>query len=361
MSITGYFSGAKPAPKRKNIFISYRVSDSAGITGRLVDSLKQHFQEDQIFMDIDKIEPGVDFTDVISTSLEGCDVMLAVIGPTWAGKNAATGTSRIKETNDWVRLEIATALRRNIRVVPVLVDSAPLPLGDDLPDDLHPLLKRQTYELSNKRWRYDTENLVAFLEKSVGIPTKHLGENNTSTNPSTMGNVLKWGLMGIGALFIILIIAYSVNPGGNQDAKNLNGLEQTDPVKTLPPAKIETPPQEKVQKNETPLLYEPAPKPVAASKNIEGTWSDANGMYYMMLTQNGTQVDVASYSMAGQKTGEGFGVVNGSDFSFKISVAGFGIMSAKTKVSGDEYTVSGKLTIENNGAVYTEPLTWRKQ
>src|SRR5690606_19913986 len=70
----------------KNIFISYREKDSSGEAGRLVDSLKEYFLDHQIFMDIDKIEPGVDFTDAISHSLECCDVMLAIIGPRWMGE-----------------------------------------------------------------------------------------------------------------------------------------------------------------------------------------------------------------------------------------------------------------------------------
>jgi hypothetical protein len=143
-------------PVKKNIFISYRVQDTSGETGRLADALKNHFEEDQIFMDIDKIEPGVDFTEVISRSLDSCDVMLAIIGPNWQGKDS-NGLSRIKKPDDWVRLELSTALKRNIRVVPVLVDGASLPAVSELPEDLEGLSRRQTYEISNKRRQNDTE------------------------------------------------------------------------------------------------------------------------------------------------------------------------------------------------------------
>ena len=98
----GLFTTTTKAPARKNIFISYRVSDTSGETGRLVDSLKQYFFEDQIFIDIDKIEPGVDFTEAIAKSLESCDVMLAIIGPNWQGLNTTNNTSRINNANDWV-------------------------------------------------------------------------------------------------------------------------------------------------------------------------------------------------------------------------------------------------------------------
>ncbi|HVG41259.1 MAG TPA: toll/interleukin-1 receptor domain-containing protein [Chitinophagaceae bacterium] len=164
------------ATAKKNIFISYRVQDTAGETGRLVDTLKQYFDDDQIFMDIDKLEPGVDFTQVIEKSLEACDVMLAVIGPNWEGKGA-DGRNRIQNEDDWVRLELGTALKRNIRVVPVLVDGGTLPADNELPHELKPLLKRQAYEISNKRWKYDTDNLVNFLIKGLGIPPKNSQEH----------------------------------------------------------------------------------------------------------------------------------------------------------------------------------------
>ena len=183
----------------KNIFISYREKDSAGEAGRLVDSLKEHFEDDQIFMDIDKIEPGVDFSDAISHSLECCDVMLAIIGPRWMGDTKQI--SRIKNDGDWVRLEIATALARNIRVVPVLVDGAELPTAEELPDDLQPLLKRQAYEISNKRWRYDTDQLIEFLEKNVGVMPRRKEVPKPVKKVSLPGTV-KWIFLIAGGFFI---------------------------------------------------------------------------------------------------------------------------------------------------------------
>lgn len=355
MSVSDYFSGARPKPKRKNIFISYREKDTAGETGRLVDSLKQHFYEDQIFLDIDKIEPGVDFTDVINKSLELCDVLLAVIGPNWAGKNVADNTSRIKDPNDWVKLEIATALQRNIRVVPVLVDGASLPNQEELPEDLHPLLRRQAYEVSNKRWRYDTENLVGFLEKSVGIPTKHTVIAEKVSKPSPVANVFKWGLIGVGALFIIMVIIYAINDSSTSPNKPAN-IDNTTPNNAVTPGTSSSTPSNSGGGQEQTDPQTTAEKPVTETKNIEGTWYDANGLYYMVFTQNGDQIDLVSYSMLNQKTGEGLGTVQGSNVSFKISILNFGIISAKAKISADENTIRGSTTIENNGAVYNEPL-----
>ena len=111
------------------IFISYRRDDSRHAAGRLVDRLAQIFPRDQLFMDIDAIEPGLDFEEVINEKLEACDVMLAVIGPNWATSRDESGALRLEDPDDFVRLEIAAALKRDIRVIPVLVDGAKIPEG----------------------------------------------------------------------------------------------------------------------------------------------------------------------------------------------------------------------------------------
>ena len=351
------FQGNKNQPRKKNIFISYREKDTAGETGRLADMLKQYFYEDQIFMDIDKIEPGVDFTDVINNSLNDCDVMLAVIGPNWAWRNSVTGKSRILDANDWVRQEIATALSRKIRVVPVLMDGGVLPSIEELPEDLHPLVNRQAYEISNKRWRYDTENLVAFLEKSVGIPTRQTKVTTpVKTSSSSFGNLIKYGLIGLGAIFVILVIYYM---GAGDAAKtkaindNNNSLYNTPATQdntntTTDPAPSNNTTNEVVQ--------QPVDEPKSEQASVNGIWDDANGLYYLDIVQNGNQVEVYSYSLAGQKTGEGVGTVNGRNFSFKITVVNAGLLSAETKLSANNFVLQGSLNIENNGAKYTEPL-----
>ena len=106
------------------IFISYRREDSAGGTGRLSEHLKERFGADSIFMDIDTIEPGVDFTEALKKAVNSCDVLLAIIGPKWATATNASGTRRLEDPADWVRTEIATVLTRKIRVIPVLVGGA---------------------------------------------------------------------------------------------------------------------------------------------------------------------------------------------------------------------------------------------
>lgn len=145
------------------IFICYRRDDSRANAGRLFDWLSEHFGEDQVFIDIDNIEAGEDFEQVIKNALDSCGIFLTVIGKRWL--LSADGTaSRLNEPDDYVRLEIAAALRRDIRVIPVLVDGATMPRPEDLPSELSRFSKRQAYELSDARWKQDVNRLIVTLE-----------------------------------------------------------------------------------------------------------------------------------------------------------------------------------------------------
>jgi formylglycine-generating enzyme required for sulfatase activity len=146
------------------IFVSYRRDDSAGHVGRLCDGLSAHFGAEQIFMDIDHIEPGEDFVQVVEDAVGSCAVLLAVIGRSWLTSADAAGR-RLDNPHDFVRLEIATALDRNIRVIPVLVHGATMPKPQDLPDALSQLSRRNALELSDVRWKHDADRLIGILDK----------------------------------------------------------------------------------------------------------------------------------------------------------------------------------------------------
>lgn len=150
--------------KFSGVFISYRRDDSAGHAGRLFDRLSEHFGDRQIFMDIDHIEPGEDFVEVIEEGVGSCEVLITVIGRHWL-LGADGDTRRLDDPNDFVRLEVAAALRRSIRVIPVLVQGAVMPKLQDLPDDLSLLARRQAIELSDQRWQHDIGRLINTLEK----------------------------------------------------------------------------------------------------------------------------------------------------------------------------------------------------
>jgi len=165
------------------IFVSYRRDDAAGHAGRLVDRLVEHFGQDRIFMDIDAIEPGEDFITVIENAVGSCNILLAVIGRNW---NSATGSGRLDNPNDFVRLEIATALRRDIRVIPVLVQRASMPKAADLPDDLDMLIRRNAVELSDLRWQTDVDQLISVMERVLAKQAKanHSAQEKEQPQPA---------------------------------------------------------------------------------------------------------------------------------------------------------------------------------
>ena len=172
--------------KFSGIFVSYRRDDCAGHAGRLADRLVEHFGRDRIFVDVDSILAGEDFVTVIENAVGSCEILLAVMGRNWL---SAGGTGRLDNPNDFVRLEIATALRRDIRVIPVLVQRATMPKAQDLPEDLIKLLRRNAIELSDHRWANDVDELINVMEKVLakraGAGQQHeIDEVDRGSNPT---------------------------------------------------------------------------------------------------------------------------------------------------------------------------------
>ena len=147
-----------PEPK---VFISYRRQETSAYAGRLYDSMAAAFGDANVFMDVD-LAPGIDFVDRITNAVSACHVLIVVMGPRWATVTDEDGGVRIADAEDFVRLEVGTALRRSdVTVIPVLVSGARMPDGDDLPSDLRPLTRRNALELSDGRWRDDVRRLRA--------------------------------------------------------------------------------------------------------------------------------------------------------------------------------------------------------
>lgn len=153
-----------PAKQFSGIFVSYRRDDSSGHAGRLSDRLVEHFGRDRIFMDIDTIEPGEDFVTVIENAVGSCEVLIAIIGRNWLSSPGGT-TGRLDNPNDFVRLEIATALSRDVRVIPVLVQKASMPKPQDLPEDLAKFVRRNAVELTDLHWQSDVDQLISVMER----------------------------------------------------------------------------------------------------------------------------------------------------------------------------------------------------
>jgi hypothetical protein len=159
-------AGSIPAASGR-IFISYRREDTAYPAGWLYDRLADHFGSSQIFKDVDSIELGDDFVEVITSAVGACDVLLAVIGQEWLTITDAHGRRRLDNPDDFVRLEIEAALARKVRVIPILVDGAGMPRAEELPDSLARLERRQALELSPARFAFDTDRLLKVLDRTL--------------------------------------------------------------------------------------------------------------------------------------------------------------------------------------------------
>lgn len=146
-----------------NIFISYRRADSAPWARSLYMALEKHFVRKQLFMDVDDIKPGAEFAKVLDEKVAQCDVMLVLIGKGWLEASNERGLRRLDDASDFVRIEIESALKRDIKIVPVLVDGASMPRPADLPDRLAPLSGRQAFILTHTRFGADVDELARLL------------------------------------------------------------------------------------------------------------------------------------------------------------------------------------------------------
>jgi hypothetical protein len=150
------------------VFVSYRRGDAEGQARALFNELTDLLGKDSVFMDVDSIALGRDFRQILQERLGSCDCMLALIGPDWLDIKDASGRRRLESPSDFVRQEIAAALKRNIPVTPVLVRGAQIPAPEQLPDDLKDLAFRNGFELSHTRWESDVQEMLKRL--GVGKP-----------------------------------------------------------------------------------------------------------------------------------------------------------------------------------------------
>jgi hypothetical protein len=147
-----------------HVFVSYRRQDTRYVARLLYERLSERFGSDRIFMDVDSVRAGVDFVKAIEDAVEASDVLLALIGSGWAGAIDETGRRRLDDPTDWVVLELKAALERDIHVIPVLVDDAPMPNLDELPPALVPLVRRNAFRLGYERFVSDAKNLIEIID-----------------------------------------------------------------------------------------------------------------------------------------------------------------------------------------------------
>jgi hypothetical protein len=161
------------------IFVSYRRTDAPAHAGRIYDRLVERFGKDNVYKDLDSTAPGADFAEVINETITACDALVAVIGRDWlSATRGGRRRRRLDDPQDWVRREIAAALERNIRVVPVLVEGARMPSPDELPEDVQMLARRHAVELSETAWTPQLAQLIDSLA-TAPPPTAPTGDPPT--------------------------------------------------------------------------------------------------------------------------------------------------------------------------------------
>jgi hypothetical protein len=223
------------------IFLSYRRSDAEGQAGRLYDDLAGHFGPDTVFMDVAGIEAGRDFRQAIDQHVTSCSVLLAIIGKEWVAAADSNGRRRLDDPNDFVRLEVATALKRDIPVVPLLVRGAVMPQATELPADCADLCYRNAMELTHARWNSDVQVLIKALTRYVGAnqmpapQTKEpLGQASDTPPPAGIARQKSRGartwLIAIPIAMAIIgggVVAYRSNDDG--DNRTVAPLQPADP------------------------------------------------------------------------------------------------------------------------------------
>ena len=172
---------ARPrARTQRGIFVSYRREDSADVTGRIYDRLTQAFEKAQVFKDVDSIPLGLDFRKHLQQTVSSCDVVLVVVGDRWLTSTKVDGRRRLDDPKDFVRIELETALQRDIPVIPVLVRGASVPEEGELPPILSALAYRNGIAVrSDPDFHRDMDRLIQSLKTylaALRLPTKrHYG------------------------------------------------------------------------------------------------------------------------------------------------------------------------------------------
>jgi hypothetical protein len=151
---------------KKSVFINYRRMDSSRRAKQLYKYLTSTFGEEKVFMDIDNIKGGEDFVSRIEATLANCDILIALVGNQWLTLTDADGRRRLDNPNDFVRIEIVSALDRNIPVIPVLVNGAVMPIESALPVGLKQFAHLNALRIDDKYPKRDIERLVKHLQKN---------------------------------------------------------------------------------------------------------------------------------------------------------------------------------------------------
>jgi hypothetical protein len=168
------------------IFISYRRRDDPGGAGRLFDALNEAFEPGRLFLDVDSIEPGQDFVEVIEDRVAQSAILLAVIGQHWVDVTDDRGNRRLDNAQDYVRIEIESALKQKTRVIPVLIGDAKMPAAEVLPESIRKLARHNAVMLRYERFHDDIANLVGALKRAMGDDLAPTPPPNPQSTPMAL-------------------------------------------------------------------------------------------------------------------------------------------------------------------------------
>jgi hypothetical protein len=157
-----------PASQPHGVFISYRREDTGPYARLLKEHVSGRFPDVSVFMDLDSIEAGLDFAEVIESAVRSCVVLIALIGRQWLTITDDDDRRRLDNPDDYVRFEIRTGLERCVRVIPVLVDDVKAPRPHQLPADLQKLARLNALEMSYRRFDFDEDQLMAVIRRVLG-------------------------------------------------------------------------------------------------------------------------------------------------------------------------------------------------
>ena len=152
----------------QRVFISYRRADSGADTRSICQRLQARLGKKNVFIDVDSIDPGSDFRIALDNCLKNSKAMVVVIGPSWLSTLTAQGTDKLGTRSDYVQMEVASALERNLPIIPVLVGGATMPAADDLPEYLQPLSFRQAFAIRHDSFPRDMSGLEQELRRIIG-------------------------------------------------------------------------------------------------------------------------------------------------------------------------------------------------
>ena len=215
------------------LFVSYRRDGEAAWTRSLVAELERVYGVDAVFMDVDDIDAGDRFPEVIGDRIAASDAVVAVIGPRWLNSADERGGRRIDYPDDWVRLEIETALKRQIPVFPVLVADAVMPKTSELPESLTSLCDLNAVHVGANRFKTDVGRLLGGLAKvcppgTAGVAIKHQrrGGNTPGGTTTSSGSGFRVGAVAVLLVAVVgVLLALTLLRDGNDSPDPESGGE----------------------------------------------------------------------------------------------------------------------------------------